>query len=156
MATPVMRDELNDAQLEAWEAFEFAHAAVKTRVERALHDAGVISLAWYDVLVALSHAEGQQLRMSTLADAVLLSRSGLTRLVDRIERAGLVRREAVESDARGAVAIITPLGLDAVEEAWPHYSNAISTYFVHNLNDADLRALSRALGKIAQNGAASD
>ncbi|MEJ7839382.1 MAG: MarR family transcriptional regulator, partial [Thermomicrobiales bacterium] len=138
----------SDDQLAAWEAFVFAHATAISRVERHMFEAGTISLTWYDVLVALSNAPDQRLRMGELADSLVLSRSGLTRLIDRIERAGLVQRELSPSDKRGAVAVLTTAGEIAVEGAWPHYAASIAQYFAHNLSTAEMRVLTSALSKV--------
>ena len=72
----------------------------------------------------------------------------MTRLVDRIAKAGLLRREPTPEDRRGAMAVITEAGLDAVEHAWPHYANGISQYFAHNLSTSEIRALTSALAKV--------
>src|SRR3712207_2736179 len=88
----------------AWRAFLRAHAAAVGRIERDLAaDEPDLPLTWYDVLVALVGAPDHRLRLRDLADQALLSRSGLTRLVDRLERAGLLRREPDPSDRRGAL-----------------------------------------------------
>ncbi len=88
-----MSDSLDAAGLAAWEAFILAHATVVGRIERDIGQNDVVSLTWYDVLVALANAPQQRLRLNELADRVVLSRSGCTRLLDRIEQAGLIRRE---------------------------------------------------------------
>ena len=143
-----MDDELSDEQLAAWEAFVFAHAAVMSRIERDMFSAKTISLTWYDVLVALSNAPDQTLRMGELAESLVLSRSGLTRLIDRIERTGLVRREPSPEDGRGAVAILTEAGSEAVEQAWPYYARGITQYFAHKLKSNELRVVTMALERV--------
>ena len=144
----VVEDELTDEQLGAWEAFVYAHAAAMTQIERELFRAKAISLTWYDVLVALSNAPNQRLRMGELAESLVLSRSGLTRLIDRIERAGMVRREASTEDGRGAVAVLTDAGDSAVQDAWPHYARGIAQYFARDLNATELRVIGTALAKV--------
>src|SRR5918998_5973050 len=94
----------------AWRSLITAHAVVVEKVERALLEAGLPPLGWYDVLLELSAAPGCRLRMHELAGAVVLSRSGLTRLVDRLEKAGLLRRESDPSDRRGGVAVVAGPG----------------------------------------------
>ena len=143
-----MDDELRDDQLAAWEAFVYAHSAVMSRIERDMFESTTISLTWYDVLVALSNAPDNRLRMGDLAESLVLSRSGLTRLVDRIATAGLLRREDAPEDRRGTMAVITEAGLEAVERAWPHYANGISQYFAHNLSPSEIRTLTAALAKV--------
>src|SRR5687767_3327298 len=98
---------LSSAELTAWRTFLRAHAQVTRRLEADLVAEHDLSLPTYDVLVQLSEAPDRRLRMTELAERVLLSRSGLTRLVDRLEREGLVHRQACPSDARGTHAVLT-------------------------------------------------
>ena len=104
-------------RMRAWRAFLYAHAAVMRELEAQLVAERGMTLAEYDALVQLASAPGARLRMSDLAARVLLSRSGVTRLVDRLERQGLVRRESCGSDARGAFAALTPAGVHRLREA---------------------------------------
>ena len=91
-----------------------AHAAAVESVEADLvRDTG-LPLSWHEVLVRLSAAEEESMRMHELARAVLLSKSGLTRLADRMEAAGLIDRTACDSDRRGTWAVITPKGREAL------------------------------------------
>ena len=143
-----MTDELDDGRLAAWEAFVYAHAAVVDRIERELTAAGVVPLGWYDVLVALAPAPGHRLRMHELAREVVLSRSGLTRLVDRLEAAGLLCRQTDPTDRRGAFAVLTPDGLAAQQRAWPVYARAIAAHFGGHLTDLDADTLAEALGRV--------
>ena len=110
---------LSSAELQTWRTFLRAHATVTRRLEAELVAEQGLPLASYDVLVQLSEAPDRSLRMTELADRVLLSRSGLTRLADRLERDGLLRREACPSDARGTLAVLTDAGLQRLEQAWP-------------------------------------
>src|SRR5687767_11095724 len=84
-----------------------------------------LPLAWYDVLVQLAHAPGRRLRMAELAERVLLSRSGLTRLVDRLVREGLVVRDSCSSDGRGVNAVLTEHGLTRLRAAAPTHLRGI-------------------------------
>ncbi len=143
-----MTDELDPEGLRAWEAFVFAHAAAVGRIERDLRAAGHIPLTWYDVLAALSEAPDGRLRLSELADEVVLSRSGLTRLLDRVEAAGLIRRERSADDRRGAYAVLTPAGEAALLAAWPDYARGIARYFAGHLVPEEKRLLAAALGKV--------
>src|SRR6266508_12448 len=116
-----MSDDLDQLGLAAWEAFVFAHAAAVGRIERDLHAEGLIPLTWYDVLAALAEAPDHRLRLSDLANEVVLSRSGLTRLLDRVEAAGLIRRQPSPTDRRSAYAVMTPKGKEELLRTWPHY-----------------------------------
>ncbi len=143
-----MHDDLGPEGLAAWEAFVFAHAAAVGRIERDLRAAGRIPLTWYDVLAALSVAPGRRLRLSELAQEVVLSRSGLTRLLDRVEAAGLIRREPSPDDRRGSYAVLTPTGEAALLETWPDYARGIATHFADHLSDAERRVLTDALRRV--------
>jgi DNA-binding MarR family transcriptional regulator len=142
--------EPDELRLAAWRAFLNAHAAVVGRIERELTEEGYIPLTWYDVLVALSEAPDGRLRLRELADRVVLSRSGLTRLVDRLETAQLIRREACETDKRGAYAVLTDEGRSVLRRTWPAYARGISAYFARHLSDGQARTLADALGAIAR------
>ncbi len=140
--------EPDAAHLAAWEAFVFAHAAVIARIEQELAAAGSIPLTWYDVLAALSAAPDARLRLHELARQVVLSRSGLTRLVDRLEAAGLLRREPSPTDRRGAFAVLTPAGDATLRRTWPLYARGIAAHFARHLSDDEARTLAAALGRV--------
>ena len=130
--------EPDEARLAAWRAFLNAHAAVVRRIERDMAAAGALPLGWYDVLVALAETPGHRLRMHELADAVVLSRSGLTRLVDRLERQGLLRRERCQSDARGWFAEITPEGRRAFAAARRTHLDGVRRLFLSRFSRDEL------------------
>ena len=147
---PDMDDELDDLGLKAWEAFVFAHASVIGRIERDLAAAKLTPFAWYDVLAALSEAPDQRLRLHELASEVVLSRSGLTRLLDRIERAGLISREPCSTDRRGSFAVLTRDGQDALNKTWPTYAERIARYFANHLDDEEKRVIATALRRVRE------
>jgi len=134
--------------LDAWRAFLQAHATIVRRLETDLEAAGLPSLADLDVLMQLSQAPERRLRMSELAEEVLLSRSGMTRRIDRLESAGLVARHECSSDRRGAWAIITDAGIDRLMSARPTQMLGVDAHFVSKLTDEDLTSLRRALDKV--------
>ncbi|MGH2496007.1 MAG: MarR family winged helix-turn-helix transcriptional regulator [Ktedonobacteraceae bacterium] len=136
-----METELEQSRLVAWRSFLTAHAALINQIERELQEAGVVPLSWYDVLFALYDAPGQRLRMNELASAIVLSRSGLTRLVDRLEAEGLLNRERSASDRRGAFAVLTEKGIEAMRNAWPVYAKGIDEHFARYLSDEDTRIM---------------
>jgi len=139
---------LDRKQLTLWRTFLAAHATAVGRIDAELREAGLLPLEWYDVLLALEEAPDRRRRMSELAQSVLLSRSGLTRLVDRLERAGLLRREACVTDRRGAYAVLTEAGLAARERTWPTYSEGIARHFSSYLSKEDVEALTNTLLRV--------
>ena len=136
---------LTPSQMLAWRTFLRAHAVVVRRLEADLLAEHGLPLASYDVLVQLVEAPERRLRMTELAQRVLLSRSGLTRLVDRLEREGLVRREACESDARGLFAVLTDQGYERLRRATPTHLRGVGDYAVGRLDDDEARALTELL-----------
>jgi DNA-binding MarR family transcriptional regulator len=144
-----MPGRLNHDSARAWRSFLEAHAGLVAAIERELARGGHVSLAWHDVLAQLAQAGGR-MRMQELARSVLLSKSGLTRLVDRMEAAGLVRRQPAPEDARGTVAVITPSGRAALRRSAPVYARAVREHFASALTDAEARAIANGLAKVAQ------
>lgn len=137
--------------LEAWQSFLQAHAAVIGRIEVELEERGLIQLEWYDLLVAIQLAPEHQLRMMDVASALVLTRSNATRLVDRLEAAGLVRRERLDGDRRGMAALLTPAGREALRRAWPTYARGIAGYFLKTLTSDELRTITRAMARVTKN-----
>jgi len=117
-------------------------------MEGDLGAAGEIPLVTYDVLVQLSEAPDRRLRMTELADRVLLSRSGLTRLVDRLEREGLVQRVPCADDARGTHASITELGIDRLRSASQVHLRGVVEQFVARFDRRELARLGQLLGRL--------
>jgi DNA-binding MarR family transcriptional regulator len=142
--------KLSPSQMLAWRRFLRAHAVVIRRLEADLLAEHQLPLASYDVLVQLVEAPGRRLRMTELAQRVLLSRSGLTRLVDRLEREGLVRREACDSDARGMFAVLTDAGYDRLRRATPTHLRGVAEYAVGRLDPEELGELGRILGHLLE------
>ncbi len=139
---------LDQGREDAWRALITAHAAAIEGIERGLLEAGLPPLSWYDVLLELSAAPGCRLRMHELARAVVLSRSGLSRLVDRLEKAGLLRRQPDPEDGRGSFAVLTDEGSRMRERMWPVYAKGIAEHFGAHVSDEEAEILSRALGKV--------
>lgn len=138
---------IDEDMLSAWRTLLNAHAQVTNDVETALAEAGLPPLAWYDVLWPLFRAPRRRLRMGALAAEVTLSRTGLTRLVDRLERDGLLRREPAPEDRRGSYVVLTRDGAAMLRQMWPVYERALEQSFVPGVRDP--RALRRALERIA-------
>jgi DNA-binding MarR family transcriptional regulator len=137
------RQAPNRDQLVAWRSFLRAHATITRALESELVAEQDLSLAAYDVLVQLAEAPDRRLRMTELADAVLLSRSGVTRLVDRMERAGLVERTRVAGDGRGVAAELTDEGFQRLRVASRTHLAGVLRHFVARLGPEDLCALER-------------
>lgn len=128
-------------ELGAWRGFLRAHAALVKELDAQLVAAHGLPLTSYEVLLALEDAPGMRLRMSELADSVLLSRSGITRLVDRLEEEGLLERVSCPTDRRGLHAALTPKGLERLREARTTHLAGVSSLFLSKLSDAELDLL---------------
>jgi DNA-binding MarR family transcriptional regulator len=139
---------LSPQQLATWRLFLRVHAQLTRRLEFDLVQEHDLPLAWYDVLVQLQEAEGHRLRMTELADKVLISRSGLTRLVDRMVAARLIRREQASDDARGFFAVLTEEGFEKLREASRTHMRGIRKYAIGYLDEDDLDTLARLLMKM--------
>lgn len=139
---------LSDAQMLAWRRYLRVHAVVTRRLEGELLAEHGLPLASYDVLVQLVESPQRKLRMSELAEQVLLSRSGLTRMVDRLEREGLVRREACADDARGQFTVITGAGVQRLRAASPTHLRGIAEHAVGRLDEDEALALAGLLGQM--------
>jgi DNA-binding MarR family transcriptional regulator len=138
-----------DPRLSAWRAFLRAHATVLRDLERELLAEQGLALTDYDVLVQLATAAEHRLRMSELADALLLSRSGVTRLVDRLVAEGLVERVTCDTDRRGQWATLTRAGYARLRAATPVHLRGVAHHFLDRMAPGDLAALERMLGPIA-------
>jgi DNA-binding MarR family transcriptional regulator len=132
----------------AWSLCFVAHALMAKKIDEAMEEAGVIPLDVYDVLLNLEMAHGGRLRMSELAEAVLLSRSGLTRLIDRLEQKGLIERINCEQDRRSTYAQITEQGLSERKKAWPVFESQIEALFASQLSAGDEVFLTGIYGRV--------
>jgi DNA-binding MarR family transcriptional regulator len=130
-----MPDELDDDVLGAWRGLLNAHAHVTRRINRDLADAGLPDLRWYDLLWALRRQPEQRLRVNQLAREVVLSRTAMSRFVDRAERAEMVRREADPDDRRAQQVVLTDAGRDLLRRMWPIYASGIERYVGEALGD---------------------
>jgi DNA-binding MarR family transcriptional regulator len=139
---------VDDPRLAAWGAFLRAHSRVTRELERELQDEQDLSLADYDVLYQLAVAEQHRLRMSELADRLLLSRSGATRLVDRLESAGYVARASCATDRRGLWAHLTDAGRGRLQDAMPTHLRGVTEYFIDRIPGAELDQLRRTLERV--------
>ena len=145
-----MSPQIEPSQAAVWEGLFRTVAALMRVFESELLEAEGLSLSWYDVLVLLHYAPDGRLRLWELADGVVLTRSGITRLLDRMEKEGLLRREASQEDRRGAYAVLTEKGLEVTLRADRAHSRSIQQHFGQHLTEDDLRALSGAVGKVRE------
>jgi DNA-binding MarR family transcriptional regulator len=132
----------------AWPLFLRVHAVLMNRIEERLRAAGLPELAWYDILWALESAAGRRLRMHELAERTVVSRSNVTRLVDRLEAAGLVTRDRACADRRGAYAVLTQAGLAMRRRMWPVYARAIEDLFERHMSEEERHALRAVLARM--------
>jgi DNA-binding MarR family transcriptional regulator len=139
---------IDDERLTAVGLFLEAHAGLTALFGRTLAQTWQLPEQWFEVLLRLGRSPGGELRMSDLAAQVALSPSGLTRAVDRLERAGLVRRASCPSDRRGAYAVITDQGREVLEAALPRHLADIEEHFTGLLTPEELSALTGALRKL--------
>jgi len=133
---------LTDRELAAWRGMLETHSRMVSELDAELEREHGLPLSSYEVLMYLHHAEGERMRMRDLASSVILSRSGLTRLVDRLEREGLICRQTCPSDARGAYAKLTPAGAAKVREARATHLAGVRSLFLDRLSGEEQEFLS--------------
>jgi len=140
----------NDPRLDAWRAFLVAHARLFRRLDEELRVEHALSLPEYETLLQIAQAPDRRMRMSQIATRVLLSKSGVTRLVDRLVADGFVERSQCSSDARGAEAGLTPAGLERLRAASTTHLRGIERYFLSAIGADDLAVLGRMMESISQ------
>ena len=140
---------LSELEMAAWAGFLRTHARLVRELDEELIRAHGLPLSSYDVLVQLEGAPDGQLRMSQLAEAVLLSRSGLSRLVTRLADQALVERCECESDARGAFAVITDAGRERLSGARATHRAGVRAKFLDRLDEEQQRRLAEVWAKLA-------
>lgn len=138
----------DDPVIAPWRTFLHAHARVTRRLDDELRREHGMSLAEYDALLQLATTAGRRLRMNQLAERVLLSRSGVTRLIDRLVEDGSVERSSCLEDARGAEAVLTPAGLERLRQASATHLRGIQRWFVAPIAVEDREAIERGLGRV--------
>lgn len=142
-----MSKTLSDSTMTAWAGLVRASQSVIGAIEADLKAAGFPALDWYDVLLELERSEGE-LRPREIAKETLFARYSVTRLIDRLESQGLVKRIACPDDARGAIIQITKKGMNLRKEMWQVYAAAIQRHFADRLEAGDAGQLARLLGKV--------
>ncbi|WP_328593924.1 MarR family winged helix-turn-helix transcriptional regulator [Actinomadura macrotermitis] len=139
----------SSAEPAVWRTLLRAQVLISRRLQALLLAEHDLALGSYEVLRHLGESPNGKLRMNDLADRVLLSRSGLTRLVDRMQREGLVARASCASDARGLFAVLTPAGRARLDAATPTYQQAVREYLLSRLDQDDLEQFGVILDKLA-------
>ena len=139
--SPVPTNELTPIELAAWRGMLRTHAALVRALDAELEQAHALPLSHYDVLIYLRAAPGRRLRMAELADSVLLSRSGTTRLVDRLERDGLLERDTCDSDGRGCFAVLTDRGEELLSKARATHLEGVRERFLNRFESAELEQM---------------
>ena len=140
---------LSPEQQQHWRAYIAASTLLQDRLSRELQAAHGITMADYEILVRLSEAPDRRLRMSQLASHTLASRSRLSHQVDRLEKTGLVERQACEDDRRGANAVLTETGWNLLVAAAPTHVEGVRRHLVDLLTDDQFAQLGAALGIVA-------
>ncbi len=133
--------QLSDRELAAWRGLLATNASLIADLDAELEREHGLPLTSYEVLMYLADADGGRLRMGELADRLLLSRSGITRLVDRLERQGMIERERCESDGRGFNAVLTPAGRSKLDAARPAHLGGVRRHFLGHLEPGELDSL---------------
>ncbi len=139
---------MDDKGVRAWAALLRTHAAVVSRLEREMERERHLALSWYDVLLSLSRTSPPGLRMQDLAEAVVLSRTRISRVVDEMESAGLVERRPNPADRRSILVAITRHGRTEFRRAAPVYLRGIVQHFSGLLADEELECVGAALEKV--------
>ena len=144
--------QLTEEQLAMWRAFLEAHSAVIRYLEQGMQEEHGLPLTWFDVLVHLADAPEGRLRLGELADSVILTRSGITRLVDRMAAAGLVRREPCPGDRRGHYAVITAEGEETIQRVAPGHSQRAWDAFVKHVDADEMPVLEAVFSRVLRHG----
>jgi DNA-binding MarR family transcriptional regulator len=139
---------LDDRELRAWRGLLRTHASLTKALDAELEAAHGLALSSYEVLTYLDDADGQRMRMCDLASTALLSRSGLTRLVDRLERDGLIARASCRDDARGAYAVLTDAGRAKLCAARSTHLAGVREHFLSRFGAEELDVLASAWGRL--------
>jgi DNA-binding MarR family transcriptional regulator len=140
---------LDRDQQRAWRAYLVGTTLLMDRLDRELREQHRISLPEYEILVRLAEADGNRMRMATLADSVSHSRSRVTHTVTRMETAGLVVRDACLSDGRGVEAVLTDQGREALENAAPTHVAGVRRFLVDLVDEEDFEAVGRVFDAVA-------
>ena len=150
-----MIDRLDERELQAWHGLLEAHTVLAGALDAELQAQHGLSLSQYEVLKVVGDAPGEEMRMADVADGVLLSRSGLTRLVDRLVCGGLLERRACPSDARGALAHLTPAGRERLDAARRTHLQGVRRLFLSQLTPEEQDRLGDLWQRVVRRTAAA-
>ena len=141
---------LDDAEMQAWQAFLAASALIDRRLDQQLKEDVGISHLQYEILVRLADTSAREMRMTELADALLNSKSGLTYQVSQLEKSGLVRRRSCQSDDRAVYAVLTPAGRALLDRAAPGHVALVRELIVDVLTPDQRDAIADGLGEVSR------
>jgi DNA-binding MarR family transcriptional regulator len=147
--SPSEQEALSEGELRAWRGLLRAYGCLAKRLDTELEQAHKLPMTSYEVLHELQEARDGRMRMCELAERAQLSRSGLTRLVDRLEREGLLERCSCNHDARGSYACLTEAGLERLEEARVTHLAVVRVHFFSHFSEPELGALADMWERIA-------
>ncbi len=145
MLEPVSDDLRNDERVTLWGLFLEVHEGIKRRLDHDLRAEIDIPDAWFEVLLRVGRTPGQAVPMTQLAEMVLFSSGGFTKLADRMERAGLIRREPCPGDRRSTLATLTPEGRRVLDRALAVHVPGLQRYLVDHLDAEQRRQLEQIL-----------
>jgi DNA-binding MarR family transcriptional regulator len=143
-----MQDQLNTEQAGVWKMFLRAHASIMRTMESDIQRTHDISISWYDVLTQLSLAEGKRMTHTRLGERILVTGGGVTRLVDRMAREGLVVRRASRNDRRTSYVVLTKKGESVLAEATPQVIETVQQNFLQHLRDDEIPVIRRLLARV--------
>ena len=132
----------------AWRSLAQTHAAVSGRLQESLADAGLPPVAWFEMLAAIAGSETQSMKMGDLAEALVITRGGLTKLVDRLVKAGLIERTFCETDRRVSYASMLPAGAELLAEMIPVVSGELEVAFAANVSISEAESLRGTLDRV--------
>src|SRR3954464_11385620 len=156
MAMPDTSVDLTAEELAAWRGMLRVHTALVKALDAELTAEHDLPLSSYEVLITLETAPGHRRRMAELADSVLLSRSGMTRLVDRLEKEQLLARDTCTDDGRGCFAVLTPKGEELLARARPTHLDGVRERFLTHFSEDELRLFADAWDRVLPGAAATD
>ncbi len=142
--------DIDDEGIRTWRALTHVHNAVIEAIERDLQSHKDLPLVWFEVLLRLGQAPEGALRLQDLAEQILLSRSGVTRLVDRLEAADLIQRANCPHDRRGTYAVLTDAGRERLQQALPHVLQAVEEHFASHLRESETKLLEAVLTRVLE------